>query len=73
MGYLLFTRFLLLVIAINKDSNVCICINRAHAFGMFVTIRKGAILNILKKLGLVITSSTKTEVVANEECFPKYS
>ena len=38
---------------------------------MYVTMGKGAMMNASKKLGLVTTSSTETEVVAKDERFPK--
>ena len=56
-----------------------IYIDEAHAVysdgkchsGMFVTMGHGAMINVSKKLGLVTTSSTETEVVSNGERFPK--
>ena len=39
--------------------------------GIFVTMRRGNMLNVLKKLGLITTSFTKTEVVSTGERFPK--
>ena len=39
--------------------------------GIFVTMGKGAIINISKKLGIVTNSSTETKVVSNRERFPK--
>lgn len=69
------------MIAIAKDSKVQIYINRSHIVRsngkgysrMFLTIGRGAMLTTSKKLGLIITSLTKTEVVVDGECFPKYS
>ena len=39
--------------------------------GIFVTMGKGAMINISKKLGIVTNSSTETKVVSNRERFPK--
>ena len=39
--------------------------------GLYLTLGKGIIINILKKLELVTTSSTEMEVVANGEHFLK--
>jgi len=38
---------------------------------LFMTIEYSVIINILKKLGLVMTSSTKIEVVSNNKMFTK--
>ena len=78
MGYIYRTRFLLLIIEINKEGNVHICIDRAHAVyndakghsGLYLTMGHGAMINISKKLGVVTTSSTETEVVSCGERFP---
>ena len=51
--------------AVNNDG-------RGHS-GLYLTMGKGAIMNVSKKLGLVTTSSTEIEVVANGERFPKCS
>ena len=40
---------------------------------LYLTIGKGAMINVSKKLGLVTVSSTETEVVSNGERFPKCS
>ena len=40
---------------------------------MHLMMGKGAMMNVSKKLGLVTTSSTETEVASNGERFPKYS
>ena len=40
---------------------------------MYVTIGTGAMINVSKKLGLIINSSTEIEVVATSERFPKYT
>ena len=38
---------------------------------LFLTIGKGAMTNVSKKLGFVTTSSTEPEIVADGERFPK--
>ena len=73
------TRYLPLIISIDSEGNVIIYIDRAHAVhidtkeysSLFVIMGKGAMINILKKLKLIITSSTETEVVLNGEYFLK--
>lgn len=73
------TRYLPLIISIDENGDVCICADGAPAAhadgkghsGLFVTIGRGAMINASKKLGVVTTSSTETEVVANGERFPK--
>ena len=39
--------------------------------GLFLTMGKGAMVNVSKKLGVATTSSTETEVASNGERFPK--
>ena len=80
LGYLWWTRYLSLVIEIDKAGNIWIHIDRAHAvysnskeyLGLHLVIGYGAMINILKKLGLVTTSFTETEIVSIGERFPKY-
>lgn len=80
-GYLWATRYLPLIISIDDKGNVHVHIDGAHAVygdgkghsGLFLTMGKGAMINVLNKLGLVMTSSTETEIVANGECFPNCS
>ena len=43
---------------------------RGHS-GLFTTMGKGAMLEVAKKLGMVIISSTETEVVSTGERLPK--
>ena len=43
---------------------------RGHS-GLCLTMGRGGMLNVSKKLGQVILSSTETEVVADGERFPK--
>ena len=55
------------------------CINGSHAThadgkgnsGLFSKMEKVAMINVSKKLGLVTTSSTETEVVSTGEMFSK--
>ena len=73
------THFLLLIISADKDGKVHMCIDGAHAIhsdgrghsGMHATMGRGRMINVSKKLRLVTVSSTKTEVVADGEYFPK--
>ena len=68
-----------LIIAIDKKGDASICIDIAHAVhadgkghaGVVVAMKKSAIINVSKKLGLVTTSSTETEIVSNRERSPK--
>ena len=79
MGYIWRTRFLPLIIEIDEEGNAHICIDGAHAVhsdvkghsGLYLTMGRSAIINTLKKLGIVTTSSTETEVVACGERFLK--
>ena len=81
IGYLWFTRYLLLIISINKDREVYICIDGAYTVHMdkrghselYLTMRRGRMINILKKLELITTNSTETEVVADRDMFLKCS
>ena len=43
---------------------------RGHS-GLFLTMGRGAMINVSKKLGVNAGSSTETEVVSNGERFPK--
>ena len=80
-GYLWETRFLPLIISIDDEGEVVTCIDGAHAVraygkmhsGMFLTMGKGAMMNVSKKLGVVTASSTETKIVADGEIFPKCS
>ena len=68
-----------LIISIGEDGRVCAYIDGSHAIhadgkeqsGLFLAIGRGAMISVSKKLGLVTTSSTKTEVVSNGQRFPK--
>ena len=79
LGYLWYTRYLPLIIFINGEGNLCIYIDRAHTVhqdskghsGLFATMGRRAMMSASKKLGLVTTSSTETEVVSNGEKFLK--
>ena len=79
MGYLWFTRYLPLIVAIDEDGNVCMHVDGAHAVhvdgkghsGLFVTMGRGAMINASKKLGVNTISSTETEIVSDGERFPK--
>ena len=79
MRYLWYTRYIPLIISIREDGEVCIYIDGAHAVhangkehsGLYVMIGKGAMINVLKKLGLVMNSSMETEVVSCGEQFSK--
>lgn len=56
-------------------------IDRVHAIhadgkgysSMYMTMRRGARINVSKKLGLIAISSTEAEIVVNREYFPKYT
>ena len=80
-GYIWAMRLLPLIIRIDEEEEVQIYIdgiyvvhiNRKGHFGIYLTIGRGAMMSVLKKLSLVIMSSTMTEVVTNRECFPKCS
>ena len=48
-------------------------IDRKGHSGLYLMIGRGGMINVLKKLGLVIMSSIETEVVADRERFPKCS
>ena len=74
-------RFLPLVIVIGNDIKVQIYINIAYTvhinskghLEMYLVMEIGAMISVLKKLGLVTAIPTKTEVVVDRECFSKYS
>lgn len=78
IGYLRKTRFIPLIIGIG-DEGTMIYIDGAHAVhsdakghsGLYVTQGKGAMINVSKKLGVVTTSSTETEIVSTGERLPK--
>ena len=78
MQYLRKTRFIPLII-MSDGENTIIYIDGAHAVhadckghaGLFLTMGKGAMINISKKLGLVTNSSTETEIVSTGERMPK--
>ena len=78
MRYIWWTRFLPTIISITKDGAV-IYIDGSHAIhsdtkghsGMFTTMGKGALISAAKKLGIVTTSSTETEIVSTGERLPK--
>ena len=67
--------FLPLITSIDDDGIALKCINVAHVVraigkgysGMFVTMGLGAMIDVSKKLGLVTTSSTETEIAASGE------
>ena len=75
IGYVWHTRYLPLIIAIDKNGNAHIYINGAHAMhsggkghsGLYVTMGTGAMMNVSKKLGFVTNSSAETEVVSTGE------
>ena len=56
-------------------------INNAYAMhidskgysGLYVTMNRDTVINILRKLGVAAKSLTKIEVVSDGERFPKYS
>ena len=78
-GCLWLTRYLPLIISIDKDGEAHTCIDSAHAMhsdrrghsGLYLTMGRGGMINVSKKLGLVTLSSTETEVVADGERIPK--
>ena len=65
-------------IAIDEEGNTMIHIDVSHAkhadgkghSGLFIKMGKGSMMDVSKKFGLVITSSTETEVVSTGEQFP---
>ena len=81
LGYLWFTWYLLLIIVINENRNIIIYIDGTHAIyaaakrysRLFIMIGKGVIINVSKKLELIMTSSTETEVVSSRKRFLKYT
>ena len=72
-------RFLPIVLSIDENGEVTTHIDGIHAVhddgkghsGLCLTMEQGAMMNVLKKLGLVTTSSTEKEIVSNGERFPK--
>ena len=79
MQYLRKTRFIPLIIGIGDDGNTVIHIDGAHAVhndckghsGLYLTMGKGAMINVSKKLGLLTNSSTESEIVSTGERLPK--
>jgi hypothetical protein len=77
-GYIWKTRYLPNIISINDDGAI-IYIDGAHAIhtdmkghsGLYVTMGKGAMINVSKKLSLNTLSSTETEIVSTGERLPK--
>jgi hypothetical protein len=77
-GYIRKTRYMPLIIAMTDEGTI-IYIDGAHAIhtdarghsGLFVTQGKGAMISVSKKLGVVTTSSTETEIVSTGERLPK--
>ena len=78
-GYMWLTRFFPMIISIDESGQVRAHIDGAHAMhmdgrshsGLHVTMGRGGVVNVSKKLGLNTISSTETEVVADGERFPK--
>ena len=78
LGYIKRTRFLPLIISVT-DAGTFIYIDGAHAVhtdakghsGLFVTQGRGAMISVSKKLGVLTTSSTETEIVSAGERLPK--
>ena len=76
--YIWKSRFIPLIISITKKGAI-IYIDGAHAIhmdakghsGLYATMGKGAMINVLKKLGLNTLSSTETEIVSTGERLPK--
>ena len=74
-GYLWLTRFMSLIMSIDDDGEACTCTYGAYTVhvdgkthsGMCLTIRKGTMMNVSNKLGLVTLSSTDNEVVSDGE------
>ena len=81
IGYMWQTRYLPLIIEIDDKGDMYIYIDRVYAVhddgrgysGLHVTMGRGGIINQSKKLGVVMTSSTETEIVSTGERFPKYT
>ena len=79
LGCMWSTRFLPMIIAIDKEGNTMMHIDGSHAThadgkvhsGLFITMGKGPMMDVSKKLSLVTTSSTDTEVFSTGERFPK--
>ena len=78
IGYIWKTIFLL-IIAIDKDENVYAYIDRLYVMHLdardylclFLTMGRGVMINTLKKLGLVTTSSIEIVVVSYGERYSK--
>jgi hypothetical protein len=78
MQHLRGTRFIPLIIMSDGENTVSY-IDGAHAVhtdckghaGLYLTMGKGAMINISKKIGLVTNSSTETEIVSTGERMPK--
>ena len=81
ISYLFLRRFLPLVIVIDNKGEVLVCIDRVHTVfnnskeysGLYFTMSKGTMINILKKLSVVTTSLIEIEAVLNCKHFLKYS
>ena len=79
VGYICKTRFLLLIISIGKKGDISIYIDGEYAvhvdgkghYGLYLTMGRGAMMNMSKKLGVVTNSSTEIEIVSTRERFPK--
>ena len=73
------TCYLPLIIVIDDNGDIFMYIDGVHAayedrkghFGLFLTIDRGSMINQSKKLGIVTTSSTETEIVSTGEHFSK--
>ena len=78
-GNLRFTRCLLLIIIIDEERNMHVCIDRVHAThvdvnghsGLYFTMGSSAMINVSKKLGVGAFSSAEAEVVSTGKIFPK--
>lgn len=79
MHYVWATRFLPLIIGIDENGDVLIYIDGAHAVhtdakghsGLHLTMGRGSMISVSKKIGLNTNSSTETEVVSTGERMPK--
>ena len=73
------TPYFPLIAVIDQNGDVIIYIDGDHVVhadskghaGLFLTMGKGAMVNVSKKLGVVTTSCTETEVMSNGERFLK--
>ena len=79
LGYMWSTRFTPTKIAIDEEGNDMMHVDGSHATHsdgkgysfLVITMGKGAMINVSKKLGLVTMNSTETEVVSTGKWFPK--